>query len=50
MKDVQDRILVIDALRGFVLAGIVLVHFVEQFLGGPIPKEETNIMIQGVPD
>lgn len=50
MKDIQDRILVIDALRGFALAGIVLVHFVEQFLGGPIPEEETSIMIQGVPD
>jgi len=50
MKDIQDRILVIDALRGFALAGIVLVHFVEQFLGGPIPEEETSIMIQGIPD
>lgn len=50
MKDIQERISVIDALRGFSLAGIVLVHFVEQFLGGPIPEGETSIMIQGVPD
>jgi len=46
----NNRIVVVDALRGFALAGIVLVHFVEQFLGGPIPQEETGVMLQGIPD
>lgn len=50
MKIQRDRIAIIDAFRGFALAGIVLVHFVEQFIGGPIPEEETSQMLQGVPD
>jgi uncharacterized protein len=33
----DDRIHVIDALRGFALWGIVIVHMVEQFLGGYPP-------------
>jgi len=31
----KPRIQIIDALRGFSLAGIVLVHFVENYIGGP---------------
>ncbi len=31
----SKRIQIIDALRGFALAGIVLVHMVENYLGGP---------------
>lgn len=50
MTKSSDRILVIDALRGFALAGIVLVHFVEQFIGGPVPPEESTKMLQGIPD
>jgi uncharacterized membrane protein YeiB len=37
LKPVQDRIHIIDAFRGFALAGIVFVHFTEQFIGGPAP-------------
>lgn len=46
----NPRILSIDVFRGFALAGIVIVHFVEQFLGGPIPESQTSIMLQGIPD
>ncbi len=46
----NERLIVVDALRGFALAGIVFVHFVEQFLGGPIPQDETTIMLHGIPD
>ena len=31
----KPRIQIIDALRGFSLAGIVLVHMVENYVGGP---------------
>ncbi|MEL6864545.1 MAG: DUF418 domain-containing protein, partial [Bacteroidota bacterium] len=31
----KQRIQVIDAFRGFALAGIVLIHMVEQFVAGP---------------
>lgn len=34
----SKRILVLDALRGFALAGIVLVHMLEQYTGGPVPE------------
>lgn len=33
-----NRIDIVDALRGFSLAGIVIVHFLEQYLGGPSPQ------------
>ena len=33
----QNRIEIIDALRGFALAGIVIVHVVENYLGAPPP-------------
>ncbi|HNB62516.1 MAG TPA: heparan-alpha-glucosaminide N-acetyltransferase domain-containing protein, partial [Saprospiraceae bacterium] len=38
----QDRIEVIDVLRGFTLFGIALVHFTEQFYAG-MPPEGHNI-------
>lgn len=37
MPTSADRIQVVDALRGFALWGIVIVHMVEQFLGGYPP-------------
>lgn len=33
----NTRIDIVDALRGFSLAGIVIVHFMEQYLGAPVP-------------
>ena len=37
-----ERLDVVDALRGFALMGIVIVHFMEQYLGGPTPQEHNN--------
>ena len=45
-----QRIASIDALRGFALAGIVLVHMVEQFVGAPIPEQVAAAMSQGLAD
>ncbi|MGF1671918.1 MAG: hypothetical protein ACFCU6_15850 [Balneolaceae bacterium] len=41
------RIEIIDALRGFALAGIVFVHFAEQFLAAPPPGDSMNNVVQG---
>ncbi len=37
-KPTRQRIEIIDALRGFSLAGIVIVHFVENFIGSAVPQ------------
>ncbi len=37
-----NRLDVVDALRGFSLIGIVIVHFMEQYLGAPSPKFAGN--------
>ena len=34
----KPRIEIVDALRGFSLAGIVIVHFVENFIGSAVPQ------------
>ncbi|WP_222984149.1 DUF418 domain-containing protein [Flagellimonas meishanensis] len=47
---VKERIEIIDALRGFSLAGIVLVHLVENYIGGPPPTAFTEAVHQGIPD
>ncbi len=44
------RIEIIDAFRGFALAGIVLVHMVEQYLAAPPPPELQSGMVQGPVD
>lgn len=39
------RLQVVDALRGFTLAGIVIIHLLENYIGGPAPEtglEGTN--------
>lgn len=46
----NNRIEVVDALRGFALAGIVLVHMVENYIGGPAPQEAMAATNQGVLD
>ena len=41
------RIIIIDALRGFALAGVALVHMLEQYIAGPMPEglmQEVNSM------
>ena len=37
-----ERIVTIDAVRGFALLGIVAVHMVEQYLGSPPPASKAN--------
>lgn len=43
------RINSIDALRGFALAGVVLVHMVEQYIAGPTPEGFME-GVNGLPD
>lgn len=45
----SKRINSIDALRGFALAGVALVHMVEQYLAGPAPEGFME-GINGLPD
>ncbi len=44
------RIEIIDALRGFALAGIVIVHMVENYLAAPPPTVLTEAVNQGAGD
>jgi uncharacterized protein len=39
-----QRIDAIDALRGFALAGVALVHFLDQFLAGPLPESQAAVL------
>ena len=43
------RINSVDALRGFALAGVVLVHMVEQYIAGPTPEGFME-GVNGIPD
>lgn len=43
----SNRLEIVDALRGFALAGIVIVHMVEQFIAGPTPEEAMQVAHQG---
>lgn len=38
----NERIEIIDVLRGFTLFGIILVHFAEQYYAGPPPQKFAN--------
>lgn len=46
----HKRIQVVDALRGFSLAGIVIVHMVENYIGAPPPAEAMAAANQGILD
>ena len=46
----KSRMGIVDSLRGFSLAGIVIVHMVENYAGGPVPEEAMAIANQGVLD
>ncbi len=45
----RNRIVSIDALRGFALAGVALVHMVEQYIAGPHPEGFME-GVNGIPD
>ena len=49
-KKAANRIVIIDALRGFSLAGIVIVHMVENYLGAPAPEGAMEAVNQGPAD
>jgi len=44
------RIEIVDALRGFALAGIVIVHMVENYVAAPVPEGAMEASRQGLPD
>ena len=44
----SERIEIIDALRGFSLAGIVFAHLLENFVAAPMPMEAIEAMNTGV--
>lgn len=44
------RITIIDALRGFALAGIVLVHMTENYIGGPTTEDFITTTHSGILD
>ncbi len=46
----KNRIEIIDALRGFSLAGIVIVHMVENYIAAPPPLELNEAVHQGIGD
>lgn len=46
----QERITIVDALRGFSLAGIVIVHMVENYIGAPSPEVFNEAVHQGPMD
>lgn len=47
---INERIEIIDVLRGFTLLGIILVHFAEQYYAGPHPKQFNNFNIKFLGD
>ena len=44
-----NRLISVDALRGFALAGVALVHMVEQYIAGPHPEGFME-GVNGIPD
>ena len=46
----SERIEIIDALRGFSLAGIVFAHLLENFVAAPMPMEAIEAMNPGILD
>lgn len=46
----SSRIEIIDALRGFALAGILICHMVEQYIGAGMPKIHSEAVTLGLSD
>lgn len=47
---ISSRLTVVDSLRGFSLAGIVIVHMLENYVGGPVPEGAMAQVNQGLAD
>lgn len=47
---VQNRLYIVDALRGFALGGIVLVHMVEQYIGARAPEDIEQLVYGSLAD
>ena len=45
-----QRLQIVDALRGFALAGVALVHVLEQYVAGPVPPGVYETVQNGVID
>jgi uncharacterized protein len=50
VRSSPGRIQAIDAVRGFALAGVGVVHMIEQYLGAPMPPEEQALASAGALD
>ncbi|NOS91322.1 MAG: DUF418 domain-containing protein [Cyclobacteriaceae bacterium] len=50
MSNREERIEIIDVLRGFTLLGIILVHFTEQYYAGQPPKIHENYGMHNLAD
>ena len=48
LRPAGDRIVTIDAVRGFALLGIVAVHMVEQYLGSPPPASRAGVAMPAI--
>lgn len=46
----SPRIEIIDALRGFALAGILICHMVEQYIGAASPESHSEVVRAGLSD
>lgn len=47
---ISSRLSIVDSLRGFSLAGIVIVHMLENYVGGPVPTGAMAQASQGFAD
>jgi uncharacterized protein len=43
--DGSERIHAVDAVRGFALAGVALVHMIEQYMGAPMPEAVQSALL-----
>ncbi len=50
LPETNNRLQLVDALRGFSLAGIAIVHFMEQYLAGPAPESIGNYTLHNPVD
>lgn len=49
-KHDNERLILVDALRGFALMGVCFVHMLEQYYAGPLPETASTLAYSGVAD